>query len=247
MFADFTDPAGLALFIGATLAASLVAGLAGFAFGLVAAAIWLHVLTPLQTTTLIVGYALLIQGYSTWKLRHALRVERLWPFLLGGAAGIPLGIALLRWAEPGQFRIGVGVFLILFCVYSLAKPAWTVGQWGGRLADGGVGVAGGIVGGATGLGGILPTVWCAARGWPKDEQRAVFQPVAVGMFAMTILWLGGSAVIDLDTVRLFLIGIPAVAAGTWLGLTWYGRLSETGFRRVVLGLLLLSGIALTFR
>ena len=40
----------LVLFSAASLAASLIAGLAGFAFGLVAAAIWLHVLTPLQTT-----------------------------------------------------------------------------------------------------------------------------------------------------------------------------------------------------
>lgn len=247
MFATILDPVVLTLFLVATFAASLVAGLAGFAFGLVAAAIWLHILTPLQTTTLIVAYALLIQGFSTWKLRHALSFARLWPFLLGGAVGIPLGIELLRWAPPNQFRIGVGVFLILFCVYSLAKPKWMIGHWGGRMADGGVGFAGGIVGGAAGLGGILPTIWCTARGWPKDEQRTVFQPVAVGMFAMTILWLGGTAAIDSDIIRLFLIGIPVVWVGTWLGLKWYGRLSETGFRRVVLGLLLISGIALAFR
>ena len=50
----------LALFVGATFGAALVAGVAGFAFGLVAAAVWLHVLTPLQTTTLIVAFGLLI-------------------------------------------------------------------------------------------------------------------------------------------------------------------------------------------
>src|ERR1044072_5863647 len=62
----------LSLFLGATFAAALVAGLAGFAFGLIAAAIWLHILTPLQTATLIVGYGLIVQGYAVWKLRHAL-------------------------------------------------------------------------------------------------------------------------------------------------------------------------------
>jgi nickel/cobalt transporter (NicO) family protein len=30
------------------------------------------------------------------------------------------------------------------------------------------------------------------RGWPKDQQRAVFQPVAVAIFAMSALWLGQS-------------------------------------------------------
>jgi hypothetical protein len=61
----------LGLSLGATFAAALVAGLAGFAFGLIAAAIWLHILTPLQTATLIVGYGLIVQGYAVWKLRQA--------------------------------------------------------------------------------------------------------------------------------------------------------------------------------
>ena len=39
--------------------------------GLVVSGIWLHILTPIQTAALIVGYALLAQTYSIWKLRHA--------------------------------------------------------------------------------------------------------------------------------------------------------------------------------
>jgi hypothetical protein len=38
--------------------------------------------------------------------------------------------------------------------------------------------------------------------------------------------------------------LPAVALGTWTGLKLFGRLNETAFRRVVLVLLLASGIAL---
>src|ERR1700741_4404589 len=95
----------LALFVGATFAAALVAGVAGFAFGLVAAAIWLHVLTPLQTTTLIVAFGLIVQGYSVWKLRRALNFERLLPFLIGGAFGLPAGVALLRWVSPAHMKM----------------------------------------------------------------------------------------------------------------------------------------------
>ena len=39
---------------------------------------------------------------------------------------------------------------------------------------------------------------------------------------------------------------PALLAGTWLGLRLYGKLDEGGFRRVVLLLLLISGVALVF-
>jgi hypothetical protein len=42
------DVFDLVMFIGATFAASFVAGFAGFAFGIVAAAAWLHFLSPGQ-------------------------------------------------------------------------------------------------------------------------------------------------------------------------------------------------------
>ena len=237
-------PVDLALFLGATFAAALIAGLAGFAFGLVAAAVWLHVLTPLQTTTLIVAFGLVVQGYSVWKLRHALKPGRLLPFILGGAIGLPVGVELLRWASAEVLRIAIGVLLILFALYSLARPQFRRISAGGRLADGGVGVLSGMLGGMTGFGGILPTIWCSIRGWPKDEQRAVFQPTGVAVFIGAALLLGGSGSISGDTIRLFGLGLPVLLAGNWLGLKLYGQLNEAGFRRVVLILLLVSGLAL---
>ena len=234
----------LALFVGATFAAALVAGTAGFAFGLVAAAVWLHVLMPLRTITLVVAFGLIVQGYSVWKLRRALKPTRLLPFIVGGATGLPLGVELLRVAPAAQARIAVGGFLVLFCLWSLMRPQLGRINGGGLVADGGVGVLSGIVGGMTGFGGILPTIWSGLRGWPKDEQRAVFQPVGVAIFLGTALMLGGSGSVSSDTVRLFLIGLPALLAGSWLGLRLYGRLDEAGFRRVVLILLLASGVSL---
>jgi hypothetical protein len=233
----------LLLFTVASFAASLVAGLAGFAFGLVAAALWLHVLTPVQTTALIVALGLLVQGFSVWKLRHALDLRRLLPFVIGGALGVPIGAELLRWASPPLLRAGVGAVLITFSLYSLARPTLHPVA-GGRAADGGVGFFSGVLGSMTGLGGILPTIWCGLRGWPKDEQRAVFQPIAVVIFAMTALWFGGTGLLTVETLWLFAVGLPAVLAGMWLGLALYGKLDEAGFRKVVLALLLASGVVL---
>src|SRR5215472_17615539 len=104
----------LVLYLGATFAAALVTGIAGFAFGLIAAAVWLHILTPLQTATLIIGFGLVVQGVSVWKLRRALRWSRLWPFLLGAALGVPLGVAILDWTRPDHVRVTVGAILVLY-------------------------------------------------------------------------------------------------------------------------------------
>jgi uncharacterized membrane protein YfcA len=191
-----------------------------------------------------VSYGLIVQGYAVWKLRRAIRLPRLLPLLIGSQIGIPLGVELLRWAPAASLRTAVGVFLVTFSLYNLVKPQLRPLANAGTLADGSVGVLSGIVGGATGLAGILPTIWAGLRGWTRDEQRAVFQPVGVAIFLGTALWLGGSASVDRDTVHLFVIGLPALLLGSWAGLKLYARLDDAGFRRVVLVLLLVAGLAL---
>src|SRR3981189_809428 len=239
-------PLELPIFLLATFAGALVAGLSGFAFGLVAASIWLYILNPLQTATLIIAFGLIVQGYSVWKLRRALDWKKLWPFVTGAALGVPVGVSILTWANPAHVRMGVGAFLVFYSLYALFRPAIAPVKAGGAAADAGVGFLNGVLGGITGLAGILVTIWCGLRGWPKDQQRAVFQPVAVAIFAMSALWLGVKGAVSADTIRLFLFGLPALLAGTWLGMKLYGRLDETAFRKVVLVLLLASGVALIF-
>ena len=233
----------LALFLIATFTAALVAGLAGFAFGIVAAGIWLHVITPVETASLIVGFGLIVQGLAVWKLRKALDWRKLWAFVAGSALGVPLGVTILGWTNPAHARAGIGAFLVLYVLYALARPKMQPVA-GGPLRDAGVGFLNGILGGITGFAGIVVTIWCGLRGWPKDVQRAVFQPVGVATFIMCAAWLGGTGAISAHTVELFLLGLPFLLAGTWLGLKLYGRLDEEGFRKVVLALLLVSGVAL---
>jgi len=90
------------------------------------------------------------------------------------------------------------------------------------------------------------TIWCGLRGWPKDVQRATFQPVAVAVFLMTAIWLGVKGTVTAETIRLFLIGLPCLVAGTWLGLRLFGRIDEATFRKIVLALLFASGALLIF-
>jgi uncharacterized protein len=226
-------PLEIPIFLLATFVGALVAGLSGFAFGLVVSSIWLYILTPLQTATLIIAFGLIVQGFAVWKLRRALDWRKLWPFLLGAALGVPVGVAILTWANPAQVRIGVGAFLVLYSLYALFRPAIAPVKTGGAAADAGVGFLNGVLGGITGLAGILVTIWCGLRGWPKDVQRAVFQPVAVAIFLMSALWIGANGAITADTIKLFLIGLPALFAG-----------DEAAFRKIVLVLLLASGLVL---
>jgi uncharacterized membrane protein YfcA len=231
----------LAIFLFGTFAAAFVAAVAGFALGVVALAIWLYAVSPVQAAALIAAYALIVQGFAVWKLRRAINVRRLVPFVVGSALGIPAGITVLKWASPADLRNAVGVLLILFSIYSLARPQLPQVRRAGSLLDGVVGVCNGVIGASTGLGGTLPAIWCGTRGWNKDEQRAVFQPAAVATFLMMIAWLGGAGILDADVGWLFVLGLPALFAGTLLGWKLYGRLDEAAFRKVVVYVVLVSG------
>jgi len=235
----------LGFFLLAAFLGAVTTGVAGFAMGLVVSGIWLHILTPVQTVTLMVSYSVLLQGYGVWKLRHALAWRKVAPFIIGGVIGVPIGAMLLAHIDPARLRAGVGLLLLLYSIYYLARPSLRAVQ-GGVPADIVIGFLNGLLGGLTGLVGIVVVIWCQLRGWPKDVQRAVFQPVIITTSAMTALWLGASGAVAADTVKLFLLGLPMLLAGTWVGMRLYGRLDEASFRKIVLILLLLSGIFLVF-
>src|SRR5436309_2248676 len=118
---DGLSAASLALFLAAAFVGGLTSGLAGFAMGLVVSGVWLHVLTPLQTVALIAGYGVLTQSYATWTLRHALNWRAVAPFVVTGALGIPLGTFLLTYIDPAWLRIGVGVLLLVYSIWGLAR------------------------------------------------------------------------------------------------------------------------------
>ena len=84
-----------------------------------------------------------------------------WMFsLAGGAVGIPLGAAVLNWTSPDQMRAFIGIVLIVFGLYSLARPALPAVK-GGAIADSIVGLLSGAFSGSTGLAGIPVIVWAS--------------------------------------------------------------------------------------
>lgn len=237
------DAGVLALFLLAGFIGAVVSGIAGFAFGLVVSGVWLHIVAPAQFAVLMVITGIVTQGYGIWKVRHAINWRTLAPFVIGGAIGIPIGTALLGYAEPERMRLGIGVLLIVYSVYNLARPHLTP-LTPHPATDGAAGMLNGILSGLTGLGGVIVTVWCQLRGGGKDAQRAVYQPVIFATFVMTTISFAAAGQVTADTLKLFATTLPALLAGLWLGMRLYGRLDDAAFRKMVLVLLLISGITL---
>src|SRR6188474_709574 len=138
----------LGLFLLAAFMRGFASGLAGFAMGFIVSAVWLHLITPIQTTALIVGYGLWTQGYGVWKLRQSLSWRNIAPFIVGGTIGVPFGTMLLTYVEPATMRTGVGVLLVIYGIYGLAQPAFKPVQ-ASVTTDGSIGLMNGLLCGLT--------------------------------------------------------------------------------------------------
>lgn len=230
-------------FVLAAFAGGFVSGFSGFAMGLVVSGVWLHILTPIQTATLIAGYGLFTQGYGILKLRQALNWQKILPMISGTTIGIPIGVLLLTYLNPLYLRFGVGVLLVLYTIYGLARPVFAPMRIG-VAADIAIGVTNGLVGGLTGLGGVISTISCQLRGWNRDVQRAVFQPVLFAAFVVISISMGITGAVTSETLKLYGLGLPFLLAGLWSGFRLYGKIDDETFRKAVLILLLLAGLSL---
>lgn len=226
------------------LCAGFVTGLAGFGTGLVALGFWLHVIEPRVAAPLVVICSVAGQTQSLIAVRRAFDLRRLLPFLAGGLLGVPLGVAALGWIDAATFRLAVGLFLLVYAGTMLASRRLPVVARGGRAADAAVGLGGGILGGAAGLSGPLPTIWCSLKGWTKDGQRAVFQPFNLAILSWALVAQAWDGVLTAEVGRLTLICLPGVLIGAWTGAKTYGRIDDRQFRLLVLWLLFGAGLTL---
>ena len=233
------------LFLGA-FAGGFVSGLAGFGTALMALGIWLYVLPPSIAVPLVLICSIVAQTSTLPAMWRLIDFKLVWPFLIGGLAGVPLGIVLVADADPRVFKLSVGILLLVFpaALYFNRRPMAL--SFGGRAADAAIGFAGGILGGLAGLSGPLPILWASVRGWGKDERRGIFQTFNWTVLSAALCLQAGTGFITREVVWLALLALPSTLFGAWLGARTYHALSDRNFRDVVLGLLFLSGVGLVW-
>lgn len=230
-----------AVFFGA-----FVSGLAGFAFSAVAGAILLHVLQPLEAVPLMMACSVGVQATNLWALRNSIRWKESLVLILGGLLGVPVALWLLHNADARTFQQVFGVTVAIYSSYMLFKPSLSDLQQMSQSRTALIGFGGGLIGGLTAMPGALPTIWCDMHGLPKNQQRGLVQPfiAVMQMFALAIM----VARHDLSS-KMFVelaLSIPALLAGSALGILAFRRIDEAMFRRIILSVLLLSGVLLVF-
>jgi uncharacterized protein len=221
-----------------------VQGLSGFGFSITSMSIWAWTLEPQMAAALAVFGGLCGQLIAAVTVRRGFELARLAPFLLGGLAGLPLGIWLLPRLDVPLFKTVLGAILIIVCPLMLLVERLPRVTHGGRLADGLSGAIGGVMGGLGGFAGVVPTLWCTLRGYPRDAQRSVIQTFNLAMLTVTFGTYVATGIARTAYLPMFAAVLPAMILPSLLGARLYRRMGDRGFRQVVLTLLTASGVAL---
>jgi uncharacterized membrane protein YfcA len=240
------NPAAYALLFLGALAGGFVSGLAGFGTALMALGIWLYVVPPSIAVPLVLICSVVAQTSTMSSIWRQIEFKLVWPFLIGGLAGVPLGTLLIAHADPNTFKLSIGVLLLIFPTALYFQRTPMAIRFGGRPADAAIGFAGGILGGLAGLSGPLPTLWASVRGWNKTERRGVFQTFNWTVLSAALCLQAGTGLIKQEVIWLALLAFPGTILGAWLGARTYHALSDRNFGDVVLGLLFLSGVGLVW-
>jgi uncharacterized membrane protein YfcA len=229
------------LAIGAAIG-GLVQGISGFAFSMVAVSIWVWGIDPKVAAVMAVFGGWFGQCISAMRVRRGWHLEILWPFVVGAAIGIPIGNQILPMLDQNQFKLVLGGLLVVCCSLMLATSRLPQVRTGGRVADAGAGLLGGVMAPLSGFSGLAPALWCTLRGYNKDEHRSVIQN-------FNLIVLSATVASNVYSGRLKAAQWPqlAVVAGALLlpaiwGSKIYVGMSAQAFRKTVLWLLVLAGL-----
>lgn len=231
------------IILGAVLA-GFIQGLSGFAFSMLAMAIWAWTVDPRLAASAAVFGGMIGQIMAMMTLRGHFEGRVLVPLFIGSLVGIPIGVAILPHLDTVLFKTALGAILAILCPIVLAASRLPHIKAAGAPVNGIVGIVGGTLSGIGGFVGIFPTLWYSLRGFGKQRLRSIIQYFNLGALATTMIFYVATGVTTWDMTPILLLVVPAMLVPWWLGSRLYIGISEAAFRSVVLGLLTFAGIGM---
>ncbi len=185
-----------------------------------------------------------VQANNLWALRKDIQWKQSLVLVLGGLLGVPIAVWLLQTTDARTFRELFGLAVALYAGYMLFRPSMARVRLMNHSRNALVGFGGGLVGGLTAMPGALPTIWCDMHGVPKNQQRGLVQPFIAAMQIFALILLLAHHDLPPKLFSDLLLSVPALVTGSVLGILAFRYASEQVFRRIILAILLVSGVLL---
>ena len=158
---------------------------------------------------------------------------------IAGIAGMPLGLLVLDHVDDRSLTIAIAVTVLGFTL-ALARG---VRVPAGVVTDAAAGFASGTLSTSTGTSGPPLVIALHAREMAPVEFRTTLAAQFLIQGAISAIAFALAGRVTGEVGRLTLVGLPGLAIGWLIGQTIFARLDQGRFRRLVLVMLALSGLA----
>ena len=240
-------PEFIAILSAGAFMGAFINGLAGFGTALFTLGFWLQIMPPIQAVSLSLALAI-ISGIPGLKLVwNSIQPKLLLRFLIPAFIGIPLGTYLLLIVSAETMTLLVAIFLFGYGAYFSFRSSLPSMTQDHPTADRAIGLVGGVLGGMAGLSGALPTMWLSLRDWEKSKIRGILQPFNSVILCLAALGAAYHGGYGRETFVAMATAAPAAIVGTLAGITLYKRIQDQTFRRILIVLMLVSGVILLAR
>jgi uncharacterized membrane protein YfcA len=237
----------LALLAAGAAAGGAIFGMIGFAYGIVMSVFIHHGFAAADVVFIVVAGALVLNIGMLPKFAREIRWRAALPYLAGATLGMPLGLWLLAALEPRTIRLFVAVLVVAYGLFALrqqSREPFRIGGVHGTAVDAGVGFVGGVIGGISGLGPLVPGVWFGLRGLGKVEQRALTTPYGLWVQGSMAAWLLASGWVSRQAIEGLALATPVMLVAAYLGLRAFDRISTSAFQRAVVILAIVGALGL---
>ncbi|URN15432.1 MULTISPECIES: sulfite exporter TauE/SafE family protein [Streptomyces] len=224
-------------------AASVVRSTAGFGFSLVAVPPLALLVEPVAAVVVAGAMAAPLSLWIAVRDRHHVDRRVTAVTLLSGLSGVPFGVWLLSVLPPDVLMLAITAVVLLgtFVVWR------RITLRGGLATLVGVGVFSGASLASTGIDGPPMVAAFQSMGLEPRVQRATLAVVFSGTSLAALAGFAISGQLTATVGRTLLAGVPALFVGILAGERIFGRLDAERFRRVVLGLLVVSSVSVVVR
>jgi uncharacterized membrane protein YfcA len=243
---DLIASAGLlqfAMVAGVVVLAAILRAFTGFGFGLAAVPVFALLMSPEQAVVLSVSLTFSVSLLTVRTYWGQVTLRPLTTMLAMGIAGTVAGAILLASISAEQFRIGIGIVVILACIMlGLYRP----GRFpAGRAAGGLAGLLAGLMNGAFAIPGPPVIIYTMATEPDPARSRAFLLTFFLFMAGAALLVYAVGGFITATSGLHFLLAFPAMYLGDKLGYQLFRRYGTARYRQVALLLLFALGLAIT--
>jgi uncharacterized membrane protein YfcA len=225
--------------------ASFVLGLAGFGMALVALAFLPFLMSPVTAIVVLTMYTIVLVLVILLPVWRHLEPMRVLDMLAGTLVGTPFGVWALSAFSVSTLKrlIGATLVIVVLLEWARVRPRPLVGRaWGV-----GAGILAGVAGGAVGTPGPPVILYAATQGWSPRTFKANLQAFFFVNETVILAGYWWAGLVNAEVWRLAASFALPAAGGTVLGMLCFNHVEQHRFRRLVFGLLLVSGLVLLAR